>query len=189
MNFFDPQITDKIASLGRNVRIGDMVKIVRPENLHIGDNVVIDDFTFINPGPETRIGSHVHIASFCCIGGGGSLLMQSHSTLSARVTIFTGSDDFHGGSLTNPTVPARFRSTAVVGRVQIGKHVVVGSGSVILPDTVIGSGAAVGAMTLVNRDVPEWTLVAGSPFRKIGDRTREIIEKLERELEEEERLD
>ena len=53
------------------------------------------------------------------------------------------------------------------GKVVIKKNAFIGVHSVILPGVTIGEGAIVGAMSLVNRDVPPNTVVAGVPARVI----------------------
>ena len=55
-----------------------------------------------------------------------------------------------------------------VGPVVIGNHVTVGAKSIILPGVVIGDGAVVSAMSLVNKDVPPYTIVGGVPIRVLG---------------------
>ena len=54
------------------------------------------------------------------------------------------------------------------GPVVIGDNVFVGVKSVILPGVVIGEGAVVSAMSLVNKDVPPYTIVGGVPIRVLG---------------------
>jgi acetyltransferase-like isoleucine patch superfamily enzyme len=51
------------------------------------------------------------------------------------------------------------------GRVWIGRDVTIGANSTILPGVVIGDGAVVSAMSLVNRDVPPGAFVGGVPIR------------------------
>ncbi len=55
------------------------------------------------------------------------------------------------------------------GPVVIGKNVTVGTKSVILPGVVIGDGAVISAMSLVNKDVPPHTIVGGVPIRVLGE--------------------
>jgi galactoside O-acetyltransferase len=186
MNVFDPHLFERLRSVGRNVRIGDYVKIVSPENLSIGDHVILDDFTFINPGEGSSIGSHVHIASFCCLSGGGTFEIADFANLSSRVAIYTGSDDFHGESLTNPTVPPAYRAARVVGCVRVAKHVVLGTGCTVLENASLGEGCAVGAMSLVKEDVAPWTIVAGVPVRVVGTRRSDVIRRMEEDLRKEE---
>ena len=58
----------------------------------------------------------------------------------------------------------------------IGRHVVVGAGSVILPGVVIAEGACVGALSLVKDDVPAFMIVAGQKARIVGKRRRDFLE-------------
>ncbi len=59
------------------------------------------------------------------------------------------------------------------GPVVIGKNVTIGANCTILPGVVIGDGAIVSAMSLVNKDVPPGAMVGGVPIRRLdgGPRT------------------
>ena len=54
-----------------------------------------------------------------------------------------------------------------IGRVTIGDNVFIGAESVILPGVTVGSNVIIGANSTVTRDVPDNTVVAGSPARMI----------------------
>lgn len=58
---------------------------------------------------------------------------------------------------------------AHTGPVHIGRDVLVGANSTILPGITIGDGAQVAAMSLVNRDIPPGVFAAGVPVRIIRD--------------------
>lgn len=60
------------------------------------------------------------------------------------------------------------------GDVIIGDRVWIGYRAMILPGVTIGDGAVVGAGSVVTRNVEPYTIVAGNPARKIGDRYREL---------------
>ena len=51
--------------------------------------------------------------------------------------------------------------------VKVGNKAWIGYGSIILPGIEIGEGAIVGAGSVVTRDVPEWSIVAGNPAKVI----------------------
>jgi len=53
-------------------------------------------------------------------------------------------------------------------KVKVGRGAWVASGAIILPGVTIGEGAVVTAGSVVNRDVPPYTLVAGHPARAIA---------------------
>jgi len=54
------------------------------------------------------------------------------------------------------------------GEVHIGERAMIGAGAVILPGVDIGEGAQVAANSLVSRDVPPETTVAGVPAEPLG---------------------
>ena len=63
----------------------------------------------------------------------------------------------------------------------LGEHVIVGAGSIILPGVTIGQGTAVGALTLVRKDIPPFAIVAGPRGEVIGERDQRLLE-LEQKL-------
>jgi galactoside O-acetyltransferase len=140
----------------------------------IGDRSQIDDFAFVNAGRLCRIGRFVHIASFVSVVGGGEFTIDDFSGLSAGCRVITGTDDYVGPFLTNPTVPREFTNRQV-SHVTIAKHVIVGTNAVIFPGVTVGEGAAVAACGVVRRDLPPWGVYAGDPLRKIGERDRAAI--------------
>ncbi len=175
----------KFAKIGQDVVIWPMAKIVSPEAISIGDSVIIDDFVFIMGGKRAVIGSFVHVASFTSITGGGEFIMEDFTTLSSGIRVFTGNDDYLGGSLTNSAVPDPYR-VPIRSFVHIKKHAIVGANTVILPGVTIGEGVAIGANSLVKKDCEPWTIYVDSPARLLRPRPRERIleleEKLHREL-------
>lgn len=142
--------------------------------LRIGPHSQIDDFVFLYIGECCHIGRNVHIASFCSIIGGGELILGDFSGLSAGCRIITGSDDFTGPWMTNPTVPAEMTHVQR-GRVQIGRHAVLGTNVVVFPDVRIGEGAAVGAGAIIRKDLEPWGIYAGQNPKLIGHRDRDAI--------------
>jgi len=63
--------------------------------------------------------------------------------------------------------------------VTIGDHVWICYRAIILPGVKIGEGAVVGAGAVVSRDVPPFTIVAGSPAKEIGSRRPDLKYKLD----------
>ena len=170
-----------IKSFGRNVLISRKASIFNPELLNIGSNVRIDDFVILSG--NISIGSFVHIAPFSALFGKQKIEINNFAGISSRVSIYTESDDFVLGiSLTNPTIPDKYRKIFDKGKVIIKKHALVGSGTVIMPNTVINEGTSVGALTLVQGDTEAWSVYSGNPARKVGPRRSETILKLEKKL-------
>ncbi len=168
-------------SIGQDVMIWPLAKIVSPEVISIGDSVIIDDFVFIMGGRKTIFGSFVHIASFTSVMGGGNFTMEDFTGLSGGTRVYTGNEDYLGGSLTNPTIPAPYRKP-IRSFVHIKKHALVGANTVILPGTTIGEGAVIGANSLVTEDCEPWTIYVGSPVKVLRARPKERILEIEARL-------
>lgn len=60
-----------------------------------------------------------------------------------------------------------FLNYTKIGRVTIGDNVFIGAESVVLPGVTVGSNVIIGANSTVTHDVPDNTVVAGSPAREI----------------------
>jgi acetyltransferase-like isoleucine patch superfamily enzyme len=168
-------------AIGQDVVIYAGARILAPDCIELGNRVIIDDFVLLMGGRSSRIGSFVHIAAFASIAGGGDLVMEDFSGVSGGCRIYTGNDDYNGGSLTGPTVPHPYR-IPIRSFVRIGKHAVVGANSVVLPGVTIGEGAAIGANSVVTADCEPWTICVGAPARPLKPRRRERMLEMEAAL-------
>jgi acetyltransferase-like isoleucine patch superfamily enzyme len=160
-------------SLGKNVKVSNLVSIHRPEEISIGDNSRIDDFSAISG--KITIGENVHIAVHCTLlASGEPLIMEDFSGLAFACHVFTSSDDYSGNSLTNPTIPAKFKNVSN-GLIRIGRHVIVGTSSVIFPGVEIAEGCSIGALTILTESTLPWGIYAGNPGRRIKERSKELL--------------
>ncbi|EMB9654887.1 acyltransferase [Escherichia coli] len=168
-------------SLGENIKISDKASIYGASNITLGDNIRIDDFCVISSGAGGFfIGSHIHIAIYSSIIGQGKVTLSDFSNISSRVSIYSSNDDYSGAALTSPVVDPRF-ANVMHGEVYLGKHVIVGSGSIILPNSIINEGVAIGALSMVKGELEPFTIYAGSPLRKIKKRKKSLLN-LEKEF-------
>lgn len=161
--------------IGKNVRVGKNSTFIGLENISLGSNVRIDgNVTFACSDGDISIGSYVHIGGNSHISGSGGVEISDFCTISQGVRIYSASDDYSGQSLTNSTVPQEFRNEHR-SRVLLRKHVILGSGTVILPGCNLGEGAAVGALSLVKSNLDDWSIYGGSPARFIKNRSRGLL--------------
>jgi len=164
------------AAIGTDVAVSDRASIHGAPRIALGDHVRIDDFCVLSAGEQgMRIGRYVHIACHCTLIGKAVIELEDFSGLSARVSLYSSSDDYSGAGLTNPTVPSAYRRVTDAP-VRIGRHVIVGAGAVILPGVTIGEGAAVGALALVTKSLDPFTIYSGVPARRVGERSRALLE-------------
>ena len=162
-------------AVGRNVRIAKNCTILGLNNISLGDNIRIDANVVIAcASGDLTIGNYVHIGAgshLACVGG---IKFDDFSNTSQGVKIYSGTDDYHGLTLTNPMVPQEFRGMELAP-VVIGKHVIIGSGTVILPGAILPIGVSVGAMSLVTHSLKPWSVNAGIPAKFIKARSKELL--------------
>lgn len=162
-------------SVGTNVRISRKASFYGIERISVGSNVRIDDFCVLSAGfGGINIGNYIHIAVYSSLIGAGRITLKDYCNISSRVSIYSSSDDYSGTFMSNPMVPLEFTNVSSAN-VLIDEHVIVGCGSVILPGVKVGKGSAVGALSLVNKDVPKLKIVAGSPIKIISNRRDDIF--------------
>ena len=100
--------------------------------------------------------------------------MEDFSAISHGTKIYSASDDYSGGYLTNAVIPDKYKNVKR-GLVTLKKHSLIGSSSVLLPGVVVGEGTTVGAMSLVSKNLDDWSVYAGIPAKKIKDRPRDLL--------------
>jgi UDP-2-acetamido-3-amino-2,3-dideoxy-glucuronate N-acetyltransferase len=143
-----------------DVKLGKDVKLSRFINLY-GCEI----------GDETKIGAFVEIQKRASVGR--RCKVSSHTFICEGVTIEDAVFIGHGVTFVNDTYP---RATAAEGALQtesdwqvertlVKQGASIGSGVTILANVTIGERAIVGAGSVVTRDVPPDTIVAGNPAR------------------------
>ena len=143
---------------GRNVHVQWSVRIAAPNKLvHLGNNVGIGDYCTINTdvivGNDVLVGSNV-----------GLIARDAHSVYIPCSTMFASPrGDKH--------------------RIVIEDDVWIGFGTLVLSGVTVGRGSVIAAGSVVTKNVPAYTIVAGSPARVLKPRfTAEEIEVHERAL-------
>ncbi len=164
-------------SIGDNVQIAKTCNIVGIENISIGNNVRIDAFTTIVSSKKEKIiiGSNIHIGAYCYLSGNYGMEIYDFSNISQSVKLYTNSDDFSGNSMTNSTIPDKYKNISF-GKIILKKHVIIGSGSVVMPSVILEEGVAIGALSFVNKSLKEWRIYIGCPVKTLKERSRKIIE-------------
>lgn len=161
-------------SLGVDVKISDRASIYNTNQIEIGDYSRIDDFCVISG--NIKIGRNVHITPQCLVAGGEcGLVINDFCTLAYGVKVFTQSDDYSGRTMTNSTIPRRYKCEKIEP-VFIGRHSIIGAGSIIMPGVTVGDGVSIGANSLVLDSTESWSIYVGNPAKKIKQRKKDLLE-------------
>jgi galactoside O-acetyltransferase len=180
-NFSPEELRTLGIEIGDDVRVDRTVRFFGADAISIGSHVRIDCQAVISAAERVSIGNHVHIGVGVQIFGRNGITIEDFAGLSPRASVFSATDDFVGAYLTGPTVPDEFRN--VIGApVVIGKHAVVGCGSVVMPGVHLGEACAVGALSLVSKSLPPGTIAYG--VNRVSDRKRQVeqLRELERQV-------
>jgi len=162
--------------IGRDARLSDKASIYNAGAIEIGDYSRIDDYCVLSAGAGgICIGRNVHVAVFSSLIGAGRIELHDFSNLSSRVSIYSSNDDYTGQFMTNPTVPGEFTKVAKAD-VILEKHVIVGSGTIVLPGVRMERGSAAGALSLIRQDCEAFGIYAGVPAKRIGDRSNRLLD-------------
>jgi len=189
----------RLRCVGEGVRIGVGVRIYGPEWVTIGDHCWIDDGVIIIAGPtadegrfvhrkdnpkfqfkegEVVIGARVHIAPFVLLQGHGGLSIGSSLTIAAGAKVYSLSHhyrDLTGRGASDTVwkfvglVPAE-EQALICGPVVIEDNAAVGLNSVVLPGSTIGQNSWLGAMSLLQGEMPADVIASGVPARVVQRR-------------------
>ncbi len=111
------------------------------------------------------MGHHSVINQKCRLDNRGGIAIGNNVAISAEVCILTADHDVQS---------REFQGR--VRKVTINDYVFIGTRALILPGVTIGEGAVIGAGSVVTADIPEFTIVAGSPAKQIGKRNLQLFE-------------
>ena len=122
-------------------------RLARKMGCHVGKHVFIGDHVRIDPGHADLI----YIDDYAHITGGCRLLCHQR--------------DLRGYRQGDNAADLGYR----LGEIHIGKGVMVGMETLIMPGVTIGDGAIVGAYSLVTKDIPAWTIATGRPAKVVKE--------------------
>ncbi|MCZ4696340.1 acyltransferase [Ancylomarina euxinus] len=130
----------------KHTRISSSSIILNKENLNIGDNVWIWHYSIIDASNKVTIGDGCQIGAWV-----GIFTHSSH--VSIRL---------YGGNSYIETEQSD-RLGYLKGAVNIGDYTFVGAKASIMPNVTIGKGCLIAAGALVNKSVPDFSIIVGNP--------------------------
>ena len=133
-------------NLGHRVSIKEGLRVEKPHNVTIGNDVRINAGVLLQAHAPISIGDFTMIAANCAV------VTANHDMAKRGIEAF---DTF-------ASMPVR-----------IGSHCWLGVGVIVLPGVTIGDGTVVGAGSVVTRDLPPGMVCAGVPAKPIKERPLE----------------
>jgi dTDP-4-amino-4,6-dideoxy-D-glucose acyltransferase len=135
---------------------------------------------------KIRLGSCTHIGAHAVLCGQGEIEIRDFASVSHGVMLFSSTDDLSVPALTNVSVPLELQKI-ITGNILLDKHAVVGAGSVLMPNIILGFACVVGVLSYLPRPFEyyerPYTIVAGIPAKFIRERARPISAEALAELE------
>lgn len=163
----------RLISMGRGCVLQDYVLIdaVSRSGVRLGDNVTLDRFVVIKCtgairelGEGVRIGDNSSIGPFSFVGGSGGLEIGRNVLGGQRLGFNPENHRFD-----DTKRPIREQGTSRKG-ISVEDDCWLGSGSIFLDGVTVGRGSVVGAGSLVNKDVPSFSVVGGVPAKVLRSR-------------------
>ena len=167
-----------VREIGENCTVSRKCSIYSGRGITLGNNIRIDDFCLLVG--NITVEDYVHIGAFCGLHASkdGHIVFRSFSGISSNVHIYASSDRYDGEYMTARPGLTDDCIDDDCSEIVLGKYSQVGTGSVILPYGSLGEGAAVGAMSLVNRPLDPWNVYVGTPCKKIKSRSKNMLKTL-----------
>lgn len=136
-------------------------------------NIVVGDFTYFADTDFEKhvthhydfIGDKLIIGKFCQIGAGVEFVMNGANHQMNAVSTYP----FYIFGSWDQSAPSK-EDLPFKGDTVVGNDVWIGQNSTILPGVHIGDGAIIGLNSVVTRDVPPYTIVAGNPAKAVRKR-------------------
>lgn len=155
---------------GQDVYIHPGVRIVKPQFISVGDKVRIGKNTdiYIHPIHSDskefilEIGNNVHIGNYNIIGARNSVVLEENVLLGPRVIIAD-----HSHRYENVEMAVKSQAVTEGGPVRIERDCWIGANVFVFPNVTIGRHAVIGANSIVNRNIPSYSVAVGAPARVI----------------------
>lgn len=161
-------------SVGRSFIVEDFAEIqgLSRRGVRFGDRVSVGRFAMIRPssyyggepGEGLEVGDNSNIGAYCYIGCSGFIRIGSNVMMSPRVSLYA--ENHNHADTARPMKAQGVTREPII----IEDDCWIASHSIVLAGVTIGRGSIVAAGSVVTKDVPPYSVVAGTPARVIRSR-------------------
>jgi len=144
--------------------------ICHPENVIQEENSHINEYVLVrSPIAKLHMKKNSHLGPFTVVfTGDHGIEIGENSMIAPHCNFIEGSHEYRGPIET----PMQFSGNFSDGPIIIEDDVWIGANCTILHNVRIGKGSVIGANSLVNKDVPPYSIMGGSPAKVIGYRPK-----------------
>ena len=148
-------------------RISPSARVQLTSKIRFGKKTVVKAFVIVQTsGGEMRFGRDCALSSFSHFStGAGDVIVGDYVRIAPNCTIVGGTK-----STARRDVKILDQPEVEPNGITIGDDVLIGANSVILPAARIGTGAVIGAGSVVQGSIPEYAVAVGAPARVIDQR-------------------
>lgn len=157
------ELTQKLNTMDRSDFEG--LQAVVKELLGKCENAWINPPFYCDYGFNIEVGRNLFINYNCTILDVAKVNIGDNVLIAPNVSIYTAGHPLHADT--------RKTGYEYGIPVTIGDNVWIGGNSIIMPGVTVGCNSVIGAGSVVTKDVPDWTIVAGNPARVIRKITNE----------------
>ena len=169
----------RFGKLGYRSVVFKPLLVSKPSKIWIGSRTQIRDFARLEVVSRPKLGwdAKLEIGSGVLIEQGvhivcqGSIVIEDNVAIAAYCTIV---DTYHPHENPDDPVPIGSRLPDRFSSVHIGEGTFIGVHCSILPNIKIGKKCVIGAGSVINRDIPDYSMVSGSPARIISRYSQNI---------------
>ena len=137
----------------------DGIKAIVKELFGKSENAFVNPQFYCDYGDRIEVGKDFFANYNCTIIDTGMVRIGNNCQFAPNVGIYTAGHPVH---------PATRNTLYEYGfDITIGDNVWIGANTIVLPGVTIGSNTVIGAGSVVNRNIPEWSVAAGNPCRVI----------------------
>jgi acetyltransferase-like isoleucine patch superfamily enzyme len=166
---FSLLISGAFAKFGKNTVIQRPLRVSGASRICVGDNIFVGAGSWLNAlddgnsvSPAIYIGDGTAVSGSCVISAVRAVRLEENVLLARNVYI---SDHIHRYEQTD--LPVRSQGLGKIEPVLICRGVWIGQNVVICPGVTIGRGSVIGANSVVNSNIPEFSLAVGAPARVV----------------------